>query len=358
MTADFFKALLAVYDSLCVEQSKHVFCARLLYNVSGEICHLKSIYYKGDRKPVNAFGTFNIDVTSFLKRITPLIRNSPVIIYGAGYWGTLIYPKLLSAGIDVECFWDRNAINMPNGIMGKKVISPQLKGKGFTGHIIVSTIYAEEISDELIANGFSPEVIHKPEKDEQEIWGEYSDYFDTEIIKLVDGEVFVDGGCYDFATSQHLLEICPNVKKIYAFECDDRSIPNCIRGISESGYANAELFRMGLWSSTCELTMNQEGTSGVISDSGSVTVKVTSIDEVIHDEVTFIKLDIEGAELEALKGSERTIKTYRPKLAVCVYHKPEDIIDIPLYLKSIMPDYRFYIRHYSRSRFETVLFAI
>ena len=69
-------------------------------------------------------------------------------------------------------------------------------------------------------------------------------------------------------------------------------------------------------------------------------------------------MDVEGAELMALKGAEHIIKTHKPKLAICVYHKDGDIIEIPAYLKSLIPNYRFYLRKYSTCASELVLFAI
>lgn len=69
-------------------------------------------------------------------------------------------------------------------------------------------------------------------------------------------------------------------------------------------------------------------------------------------------MDIEGAELNALMGAESTIRTYKPILAICVYHKKEDLIDIPQFIMSIRADYKFYLRAYSRCTQELVLYAI
>jgi hypothetical protein len=86
-----------------------------------------------------------------------------------------------------------------------------------------------------------------------------------------------------------------------------------------------------------------------------------SLDEYLKNEkepVTFIKMDLEGAELNALKGAEQTIKEQKPKLAISIYHKPEDIWEIPNLLLELVPDYKFYIRHYTLIGAETVLYAL
>lgn len=100
-----------------------------------------------------------------------------------------------------------------------------------------------------------------------------------------------------------------------------------------------------------------EGSAKVASE-GNDRIEVVSLDSYIKEKVTFIKMDIEGAELEALKGCQNTIKKYRPKLAISVYHKKEDIIEIPGYIMSLVPDYHFYLRHYSSGFAETVLYAL
>ena len=68
-------------------------------------------------------------------------------------------------------------------------------------------------------------------------------------------------------------------------------------------------------------------------------------------------MDIEGSEKEALKGARKTIQKYKPKLAICLYHKPEDIIVLPHYLLELVPEYQFKIRHYTTFSYDTILYA-
>ena len=73
--------------------------------------------------------------------------------------------------------------------------------------------------------------------------------------------------------------------------------------------------------------------------------------------VSFIKMDVEGAEMDVLKGMKYTIQRYKPKMAVCIYHKYQDIYDITAFLKALVPNYKFYFRHYNSNETECVLFC-
>ena len=77
-----------------------------------------------------------------------------------------------------------------------------------------------------------------------------------------------------------------------------------------------------------------------------------------EERITLVSMDIEGMELNVLQGLEQCIKKNRPVLAICVYHKPEDIIELPLKVLEMVPDYRLYLRHYSYVETETVMYAI
>ena len=131
---------------------------------------------------------------------------------------------------------------------------------------------------------------------------------------------------------------------------------------SSLGIKNVELIEAGLWSHNTFLQFLGEGkgSSHIVLEEKRETekIKVAALDSCVAEPVTFIKLDIEGAELEALKGAEHIIKRDKPKLAICIYHKPEDIWEIPYYIKMLVPEYKMYIRHYSNSESETVLYAV
>ena len=103
------------------------------------------------------------------------------------------------------------------------------------------------------------------------------------------------------------------------------------------------------------------GASVAFGGTNGKTIDITSIDKFISDNkiehVDFIKMDIEGAELSALKGLEETIKKFKPKLAICVYHKGKDIFEIPEYLISIFPEYNFYLKHNTDGFGDTVLYC-
>ena len=118
----------------------------------------------------------------------------------------------------------------------------------------------------------------------------------------------------------------------------------------------------GMWKEEAELRFRADGSQGAkfVEDDaeGIIKVPVNSVDNICAgDKVTLIKMDIEGSELAALQGSVNVIKRDRPRLAICIYHKPEDLYEIPLWVKQTIPEYKLYIRHHSYEEGETVLYA-
>lgn len=99
-------------------------------------------------------------------------------------------------------------------------------------------------------------------------------------------------------------------------------------------------------------------TTSALAQYGEEKVRVYQLDSVIEEPVTFIKMDIEGSEKEAILGARRIITEYKPKLAICIYHKVEDFWEIPLLIKALNPDYNIYIRNYEDRIDETICYAV
>jgi hypothetical protein len=108
------------------------------------------------------------------------------------------------------------------------------------------------------------------------------------------------------------------------------------------------------------------GNSKVVNDvfcGGNITINAIALDDFFngkleHEMPTFIKLDIEGAEREALLGAKNIIAKYKPKLAICAYHKPEDVYELAETIASIRSDYNFVLRQHENGVLETILYAV
>ena len=184
-----------------------------------------------------------------------------------------------------------------------------------------------------------------------------------DLFKPGEKEIIVNAGCLDCQTDLEMIKWGKGaVKKIYALEPDPINAEMCRKVIANNDIGKiVTLVEKGAWNKKTSMRINSSPTaigSGVIGENG-VSVEVDKIDNIVGDDaVTFIKMDIEGAELQALKGAERTIIKNRPKLAICIYHKDSDVYKIPGYILSLVPKYRFYIRHYNSNAWETVLYAV
>lgn len=190
-------------------------------------------------------------------------------------------------------------------------------------------------------------------------------YFDQVVTDRFGGnEIFIDGGCLDFSSSLAFLKHCPNAKKIYAFEPNANQIGVIKKAVEHSGFQNVKLINGALWSHDTELcfeVMELKSASRISEDEAAAEkVRAFALDDAVDakDRVTFIKMDIEGAELAALEGARTLIMRDKPTLAISLYHKPEDYVAIPMYLKGLVPAYNMYFRHYSSIYSETVLYCV
>lgn len=188
-------------------------------------------------------------------------------------------------------------------------------------------------------------------------------YFADGIIKLTDNEVLVDAGAFDGVTVLDFLrETGADFKGIYSFELDRNNyklLEKTIENLEAHIRNKINIHNIGLWNVKKEIRFNTLDQGSNIADQGDTVGNVDYIDNLLKGKkVTYIKMDIEGAELKALSGGEAIIKTQKPKLGICVYHSPSDICEIPLYIKKIVPEYKIYLRHHTITECETVCYAV
>lgn len=183
-------------------------------------------------------------------------------------------------------------------------------------------------------------------------------YFD-EIVKFHDEEVFVDCGSYIGDTVDSFRKRVSNYKYIVCFEPDEHNY----KVLLKKKIPNLQAIHGGVYNENTHLIFeagNATGSTFVTSESSTTKrVRVYKIDSVPQcNGATFIKMDVEGSELAALKGAEKTIQKNHPKLAICIYHSDEDMVSIAEYIHIIAPQYKLYVRHYSYEKYETVLYAV
>jgi len=184
-------------------------------------------------------------------------------------------------------------------------------------------------------------------------------YFD-DFINFTNDEVFVDGGSFNGETTKQFIELThQKYKHVYLFEPNTEML-NEAKALLVS-HRNITYFSDLLYSSTCQLSFNNNLGAGSKIDRNDKMLShaATTIDEISQNTPpTFIKLDVEGAELDAIKGAENTIKKYKPKLAICVYHEQDHFWKVPQLIMSMRSDYKIYLRHYSNGIFESVMYFI
>ncbi len=194
-------------------------------------------------------------------------------------------------------------------------------------------------------------------------------YFNNELIEFNDNESFVDCGAYNGDTVEEFLNRVNNkFENIYAFELDDENYKNLNLNISKFSNQIKEkihFFNMGVWCEEKEIDYGRcsendpAGGISIYKSQNSKKAKVVSLDQILmNKKITIIKMDVEGSEYEALIGAQKIIKEQKPKLEICLYHKISDFWIIPMYLKKLVPEYKFKIRHHSKNDFlETVCYA-
>lgn len=342
------------------------------------------------------------------KRFDELRENKRVVLYGAGKYGKIALENIKKylPQLEVLCFIDDNKLRNNGKIEDIAILSLEEAvslEKDF--NILITNYYISSVLEKIENYNFDMkhvffwgELLIEDVKDSflienaGNLWESYQclsdcqsklifdclvqarktknidllgrtcqqrQYFPEDVLMLDSNEVFVDAGAFDGDTIDNFLECTGNCFKfIYAFEPDKANYEKLVG--KEYG-SNVITYNAGLYDKTAELCfLANKGGSSQIRKDGEDRIHAVKFDELnLPDkEVTFVKMDIEGSELQALKGMEKMIKRCRPKMAICIYHKFEDLWEIPLYIKKLVPEYKFYIRNYTTYLDEVVLYAV
>lgn len=165
------------------------------------------------------------------------------------------------------------------------------------------------------------------------------------LIPLEEKETIVDLGAYDGDTIREFLAATKGrYEKIYAFEPDEKNFRKLCR--KTEGMTDLELFNVGAWDKKETLFFDIKGGRNSHRSDKGTPIEFDSVDNLIRDRITLLKMDIEGAELKALEGAKNTIITHKPKLYVCAYHRNEDMFAIPFKIRELCSDYRIYFRQH------------
>ncbi len=183
-------------------------------------------------------------------------------------------------------------------------------------------------------------------------------YYDAEIMNLNDNEVYFDCGAKDGDTAILFHDIRRGkYKKIIAFEPDEENFNKMSKNLER--YEQIMCVKAGVGGREEKLSFNGcKGGHSSFGNSGECTAEIVPIDKYIDEKPTLIKMDIEGYELEALRGSKSVLTQLKPKLAICVYHKPCDIVELPKYILSQRNDYKIYFRLYRDFGHDLVCYCI
>jgi FkbM family methyltransferase len=188
------------------------------------------------------------------------------------------------------------------------------------------------------------------------------EYFIPSIFPPIPGEGLVDGGAFDGDSFSHFAAYSPQRGPAWLFEPDPgnfEALNTRLAALGGPADSDVQAFNQALGRGAGWLDFEANGTASArVSSKGGVRVPVVALDDVLPiDAKALLKLDIEGAEREALEGAQNWIRNTGPRAAICVYHCQDHLWRIPLLLHELRPDYRMVLRCHSTEIFNTICYA-
>lgn len=348
------------------------------------------------------------------RAVTPKLADQ-VLIYGAGNTGKSICAHLESMGVNVVGFVDQNkrgrndycdrplfaldevddslrskqiVISIHNREVDLVAVVKTLKERGFADLITMVDYANANPADNTFRYFLSPlDVILAQEEQIRKFESLLSDdkskelyqqllmfrlghgyehcplpevaeqYVPSDIRRWHNPMRLVDCGAYDGDSIEIYQKGNYQIESIVAFEPD---LGNYKKLVENCSTLSAICLPCGVGETASVLRFDSgSGEGSRVSDSGDTVIQICAIDETLENwSPSLIKMDIEGAEYEAIQGAKRTIAKHRPGLAISAYHTPDDLWRLGLAINDIADGYDFYLRCHAYSSFETVLYAL
>jgi FkbM family methyltransferase len=182
-------------------------------------------------------------------------------------------------------------------------------------------------------------------------------YFDPGALQLGQDETFVDGGGYDGDTTRDFVaETGGRYRTVHLFEPDPKLLDAARKSLAAAHDIVFHPHALHTHATTLRFAPGEM--DGAITDQGQLEVPAVSLDDAVKEPVSLIKLDVEGAEREALAGAAQHIANDRPKLALSVYHLAGDFWRLPDQVAGYRSGYELRLRHYSESVIDSVLYCV
>lgn len=368
-----FENAAKVFELLGDDESKAIFWNRLKYSITGRREYLLDAVMDSYKYNDTFANESNKKLAELFKRIMTTNETCNIVIWGASDKAMTIVELLYEFGLleedSIRCFYVDNDnkkwgkdYGWHNPKMHLMVKNPEcLKEMSDNTYVFIAVnTYSNDkrITRQLLEYGIDEKNIFHSLINYEYFLGEM--YLAEGIMEPRKGDVFCDVGAFDMYNTEKFIKWNSAYGGVYAFEADPVSYGRCIeKRIAD----NVEIYNLGVWSCKSQLSFesapNGEYGGSRINELGKQMVDTVALDDFLGDKkVDIIKMDIEGAEMEALKGAANIIRKNKPCLTISVYHKPEDIVELPLYAKMLNSNYRIYFRHHTYGIFDTVMYAI
>ncbi len=329
-------------------------------------------------------------------------------IYGTGAGGTAVADALAELGIKPYAWVDTYR---EGELAGLAILSPEEAVEAGLDAIVTASMYARDMAAQIRGDGWEGPVIDLTVAHQERWAGHFDcDWLDAHAdaiaaaralladddarrlydavlahrrsldpgdlppatppyrhpaVPVRDGDWVLDVGAFDGETALEYAEAVGPLGRVHAFEPSGENFARLEAALETHPCgARVTAHRLGAWKAAGELAIHSEGdvpSQFQVGEDGNETIQVTSLDDFVWEHtagrVDWIKLDVEGAEHEALEGASATIAERRPRLAVCIYHRPGDLWELPAKLHGMMPGATLHLGHHCQNLYDTVCYV-